>query len=138
MKKKRENPEEALNEPVEVNEPIEAQEPEESKAPEEAEEPEEANEAEKAEETEAPEGAEAEEPEPNSPNQPNSSHAIPAEEVKKMLEEAELRGEIRGRNARIAEFMRQVHDSDGVPHPGCGQASGSAPASIFDLARGAW
>lgn len=50
---------------------------------------------------------------------------------------AEQRGEIRGRNANIEERMRDATDSDGVPHPGCGQGAPlrSAPTSIFDLAR---
>lgn len=55
------------------------------------------------------------------------------------VREAEARGEARGllqgRNEAIEEHLRQRDDSDGIPHPGCGQSAASRPASIFDLAR---
>lgn len=52
---------------------------------------------------------------------------------------ARAEGELAGRNAAIEEHLLAGDDSDGVPHPGCGQgASQSAQhLSIFDLARGA-
>lgn len=57
--------------------------------------------------------------------------------IRELITQAEERGEIRGRNARIAELMREIHDSDGVPHPGSGPQSirRPGPASIFDLAK---
>jgi hypothetical protein len=56
------------------------------------------------------------------------------------LEKASVEGELRGRNATIDEHLKLLEDSDGLPHPGEGQAGPSVqrrPMSIFDLARGA-
>lgn len=55
------------------------------------------------------------------------------------VEEAEIAGEVRGRNAKIDELRNAVTD-DGLPHPGAG-GGGSIPnrtPSIFDLARDAY
>lgn len=52
------------------------------------------------------------------------------------VSEAAAQGEIRGRNARIEELIKE--ETDGVPHP---QGAGFNPMkaqSIFDLARGAY
>lgn len=57
------------------------------------------------------------------------------------LEKAMVEGEIRGRNATIKETLMMTEDSDGIPHPGSGQAGISGKhraANIFDLARGAF
>lgn len=55
------------------------------------------------------------------------------------LAEAETRGEIRGRNARIEEEKNFRFEGDGVPHPGTGGNTYDSPQpSIFELARGAW
>lgn len=52
------------------------------------------------------------------------------------VEEAELAGEVRGRNASIDELMTIEEDGDGVPHPGSGGGDvGNRAPSIFDLAR---
>lgn len=58
-------------------------------------------------------------------------------DIRELIARAEERGEIRGRNARIAELMREIHDSDGVPHPGSGRQTfrQPTPSSIFDLAK---
>lgn len=47
--------------------------------------------------------------------------------------------ELRGRNTAIEEHLDTMEQSDGVPHPGCGQGvpDASSHYSIFDLARGA-
>lgn len=47
--------------------------------------------------------------------------------------------ELRGRNTAIEEHLNTMEQSDGVPHPGCGQGASPAPRhqSIFDLARSA-
>lgn len=60
-------------------------------------------------------------------------------DYERAVKEADAAGEIRGRNAAIEEKLLTRNDSDGIPHPGCGQ--GGTPAqhslSIFDLARSA-
>lgn len=60
-------------------------------------------------------------------------------DYERAVKEADAAGEIRGRNAAIEEKLLTRNDSDGIPHPGCGQ--GGTPAqhsfSIFDLARNA-
>lgn len=60
-------------------------------------------------------------------------------DYERAVKEADVAGEIRGRNAAIEEKLLTRNDSDGIPHPGCGQ--GGTPAqhsfSIFDLARNA-
>lgn len=45
--------------------------------------------------------------------------------------------ELRGRNTAVEEHLLTADDSDGIPHPGSGNASFAAgrPTSIFDLAR---
>lgn len=52
---------------------------------------------------------------------------------------ARTEGELAGRNAAVEEHLMNHDDSDGVPHPGCGQGASTAvrPFSIFDLARDA-
>ncbi|MCM1505347.1 MAG: hypothetical protein NC127_09140 [Muribaculum sp.] len=55
------------------------------------------------------------------------------------VEEAEIAGEVRGRNVKIDELRNAITD-DGLPHPGAG-GGGSIPnraPSIFDLARDAY
>lgn len=55
------------------------------------------------------------------------------------VEEAELAGEVKGRNAKIEELRESIVD-DGLPHPGAsggGAVPGRTP-SIFDLAREAY
>lgn len=46
-------------------------------------------------------------------------------------------GEIKGRNARISELLKEESESDGVPHPGCGSGAFNPDRvpSIFELAR---
>lgn len=52
---------------------------------------------------------------------------------------ARTEGELAGRNAAVEEHLMNHDDSDGVPHPGCGQGASTTvrPFSIFDLARDA-
>ena len=52
---------------------------------------------------------------------------------------ARTEGELAGRNAAVEEHLMSHDDSDGVPHPGCGQGASTTvrPFSIFDLARDA-
>lgn len=52
---------------------------------------------------------------------------------------ARTEGELAGRNAAVEEHLMGHDDSDGVPHPGCGQGASTTvrPFSIFDLARDA-
>lgn len=52
---------------------------------------------------------------------------------------ARTEGELAGRNAAVEEHLMNHADSDGVPHPGCGQGASTTvrPFSIFDLARDA-
>lgn len=52
---------------------------------------------------------------------------------------ARTEGELTGRNAAVEEHLMNHDDSDGVPHPGCGQGASTTvrPFSIFDLARDA-
>lgn len=52
---------------------------------------------------------------------------------------ARTKGELAGRNAAVEEHLMSHDDSDGVPHPGCGQGASTTvrPFSIFDLARDA-
>ncbi len=63
-----------------------------------------------------------------------------ATRLQTLIAEAEARGELRGRNAKIAELMKEIHDSDGLPHPSAGQGAklSPRPSNIFDLAREAW
>ena len=60
-------------------------------------------------------------------------------DYERAVKEADAAGEIRGRNAAIEEKLLTRNDSDGIPHPGCGQGGASAQHSfsIFDLARNA-
>lgn len=52
---------------------------------------------------------------------------------------ARTEGELAGRNAAVEEHLMGHDNSDGVPHPGCGQGASTTvrPFSIFDLARDA-
>ena len=56
----------------------------------------------------------------------------------KAVAEAGEAGEVRGRNARIDELIREEEEDDGVPHPGTGGAPDVRTPNIFDLARAAW
>lgn len=55
------------------------------------------------------------------------------------VREAEMNGEVSGRNARIDELMADEYGDDGVPHP-CrsGGSLTDRSASIFDIAREAY
>jgi hypothetical protein len=56
------------------------------------------------------------------------------------LERAAVEAELKGRNEAIEERIRLFDETDGLPHPGGGDAGMSTkrrPMSIFDLARGA-
>lgn len=54
------------------------------------------------------------------------------------VKNAEMEGEIRGRNAKIVEQTQYELIGDGVPHPGIGGNLYNVPVpSIFQLARGA-
>ncbi|MCM1369240.1 MAG: hypothetical protein NC204_02590 [Candidatus Amulumruptor caecigallinarius] len=55
------------------------------------------------------------------------------------LKEAEMRGELKGRNSAIEELTQIYSGSDGIPHPGAsaGITSSRYAPSIFDLARDA-
>lgn len=55
------------------------------------------------------------------------------------IDRAIANAELRGRNTAIEEHLNTMEQSDGVPHPGCGQGvpDASSHYSIFDLARGA-
>ncbi len=54
-----------------------------------------------------------------------------------LFRKALAEAEVRGRNTAVEEHLLTIDDSDGVPHPGCGQGASlrNRPASIFDLAR---
>ena len=57
------------------------------------------------------------------------------------IERTAVEAELRGRNAAIEERLRMLDDSDGLPHPGAGQAGPAGQrmaGSIFDIAREAW
>lgn len=55
------------------------------------------------------------------------------------VSEATAAGELKGRNAKIAEERALQMEGDGVPHPGAGGDVYDMPApSIFEVARGAW
>lgn len=54
-----------------------------------------------------------------------------------LFRQALAEAELRGRNTAVEEHLLTADDSDGIPHPGSGNASFAAgrPTSIFDLAR---
>lgn len=60
-------------------------------------------------------------------------------DYERAVSEAEAAGELKGRNAKIAEERALQMGGDGVPHPGAGGDVYDLPApSIFEVARGAW
>lgn len=58
-------------------------------------------------------------------------------DYERAVAQARLEGEVTGRNSRIEERLLSEAETDGVPHPGCGQGTSrrGKTTSIFDLAR---
>lgn len=102
---------------------------------------------EKAEKEAAPEEEAAEEKAPVEPAPEEEKEAEPltleillqsmSPEGVELFRQALADAELRGRNTAVEEHLLTADDSDGIPHPGSGNASFAAgrPTSIFDLAR---
>lgn len=99
-----------------------------------------AEEAPAAEEATAAEEAAPAEPAPEEEAEPLTLESLlqsMSPEGVELFRQALADAELRGRNTAVEEHLLTADDSDGIPHPGSGNASFAAgrPTSIFDLAR---
>ncbi len=93
-----------------------------------------------AEEAPAAESATPVEPTPEEEAEPLTLESLLqslSPEGVELFRQALADAELRGRNTAVEEHLLTADDSDGIPHPGSGNASFAAgrPTSIFDLAR---